>query len=1561
LSKYPSQLDTNAELTPVADNVTELTSEHINALRNAIFAIERTLGVNPHGSATDLKTRLEQIINPDGTFKSAALVSAGLIALPITNTMIGGSAAISESKLDLDVGTQTLQNQISSNDIDIAALQSLYNSLLYTYNNHANGIAQRHDGYDIDIAGGLSSAPTVGTIGHAVDFIYNSLLSHKDPNSVEQHAASSITYIPDLSGPITAYNVQDAITQVDSAFQEDRRIHNAIAHDNGIVTDGYAPYTGRSDSHLAALRTSIFQPSSSRAEIKIGHISAASIKTLGLNPLAISASAQNLDFTIKSGTSVRTFSVTGLHTATYPVTYDKYPIKALVNYLNAAFANTADQISLQAYDAGDGEIIIQHNIDRDDCTITLTTPAVNSALGAFGWTDLVGIVFSPRRTTQAYIDGYQLEALKKIHEGAYTLMAPFAIIDLGVVSGSSGLNLKVGSLVHIYNHSSSNGARTHRITSVPPPPSTQISVDTPIDAGTFNYIIYEDTAYIPSGGNPRSIDIFYNSNQTIEAQVRYEVSLAPISNIQILEVTPQLSGSGFLQLVTGSPNTLQLTINSQSGAAAAFYTGYIGEVKVYAADGINYITCLISSTTLLPTTSTITIYPRQSSHTQMLLGSSYYNGANSIYVPVDKTNVGSVGINEVSSSFIKERIDTPLSLICGAGVISGLQVTSPSSTTLEFTGGQCVVSGKIIQVAKTTISVFNTVSATGLWNAIVNNHGNIELLDDSQPGHSIAELATSAEVALLAQFTTLASNITSVLDARSFVNNLSAKHLPTLNTQEGFGTFATLQAAQLYAAESARAVDSYIIATDSIVVSSSITIAADTILECLSDLTGTSITVDTGATLYVRGNLTASSITLQSSSTLVVDGQLTISGTLTLSSSTQMQINDTSSVGSISFTGDNNLFVGKREVELNLLGVITPGISIAAANNIIRNIQITIPNSANTTVIQTSAGASETLIDNCTITRLGAAGSWSSNQIGIQVADAVAVSHIEIRNTTISNFYTAIDIASTAVQVGRVEIFECNIYDCNSAIKSNKTDALTIAGNTFSSIYDEYILLDPSGINSLHADVSIIGNRFIQEYSGGSGLCIKAGSKLATLRVKDNVFDNITSSGHIVDCTYTLISDQASYAVESNIFLECNTPVSGTEFAISYHSIDGGLICANNIFSSHYGAMLSAMGPATISNNLLISQSAEITPYATIVLQSDFRSIFSSNLLSTSSDQLLSLSESVVRGNIIEVGYIDIAAVNAKDIIVDNYILLSSVSAADSIHINYTTTSQNYATISDNIIFTNATTYGIHVEGDGSIVFSGNIISPLSPCSAILFAALAGSTGTQTLLSNNVFAANYSTVTNTLLIEKHSTSIVGNLLYSSVSSPTTSSVNINGATLSNIVVQGNILGNASTAGRQIISTSTVDVLIENNKNAESKIQTSALSGIITTTTGSLTTSGWTVDTGGLFLNSTSATTYNVTVPLTKMPIGARLVSCSIYGASSSVGSFTIQLFVRDLGAGTAATSISSTASNVGTGAITITATPTSTHYISQNKEYLLKITSTQAGNQLGNISAIIYN
>ena len=114
MTVYPSQLDDDRTIVRIDDNLSELGTSAINQLREAVFAIERSIGVNPQGSKNNLASRLAVSINSDGTINTAALTSVGLATLPIDNTHVASNAGIKETKLDLNFSTSNLNTKITS-------------------------------------------------------------------------------------------------------------------------------------------------------------------------------------------------------------------------------------------------------------------------------------------------------------------------------------------------------------------------------------------------------------------------------------------------------------------------------------------------------------------------------------------------------------------------------------------------------------------------------------------------------------------------------------------------------------------------------------------------------------------------------------------------------------------------------------------------------------------------------------------------------------------------------------------------------------------------------------------------------------------------------------------------------------------------------------------------------------------------------------------------------------------------------------------------------------------------------------------------------------------------------------------------------------------------------------------------------------------------------------------------------------------------------------------------------------------------------------------------------
>ena len=62
-SVYPRQVDSDDQLPFILDHVTDISSFHINALKDSIIAIEKTLGYKPAGEFSTVKQRMSDVEN----------------------------------------------------------------------------------------------------------------------------------------------------------------------------------------------------------------------------------------------------------------------------------------------------------------------------------------------------------------------------------------------------------------------------------------------------------------------------------------------------------------------------------------------------------------------------------------------------------------------------------------------------------------------------------------------------------------------------------------------------------------------------------------------------------------------------------------------------------------------------------------------------------------------------------------------------------------------------------------------------------------------------------------------------------------------------------------------------------------------------------------------------------------------------------------------------------------------------------------------------------------------------------------------------------------------------------------------------------------------------------------------------------------------------------------------------------------------------------------------------------------------------------------------------------
>lgn len=187
MSNYPILLDDDTTLPIVNDNLTEIGGDAINALRDATFSIEQTLGTNIAGTMPSLAARLGVFIGPNGMPIPSVLNSLGLVTLPITQDQIITNAGIPESKLHLDIPTQNLFNYIRDLSRDVNSALGWISISGVKLEAHLIGMTYRHDLHQIDV--GTSSVQFLNnkfrtlrdntSAYTAINDVNNELLSHQ--------------------------------------------------------------------------------------------------------------------------------------------------------------------------------------------------------------------------------------------------------------------------------------------------------------------------------------------------------------------------------------------------------------------------------------------------------------------------------------------------------------------------------------------------------------------------------------------------------------------------------------------------------------------------------------------------------------------------------------------------------------------------------------------------------------------------------------------------------------------------------------------------------------------------------------------------------------------------------------------------------------------------------------------------------------------------------------------------------------------------------------------------------------------------------------------------------------------------------------------------------------------------------------------------------------------------------------------------------------------------------------------------------------------------------------
>lgn len=151
MSNFPFDIDDDVTLPPVNNNITEIGAEAINAVRDAVFSIEKEIGIGAAGSAGSIAARLGVSLDAAGNIKPSAITSMGLVTLPIYNFHIAENAQILESKLKLDYRTSDLFNYIKDLVRDVNSSIGWINATGMKLDPHIFGALYRHELSHIDV------------------------------------------------------------------------------------------------------------------------------------------------------------------------------------------------------------------------------------------------------------------------------------------------------------------------------------------------------------------------------------------------------------------------------------------------------------------------------------------------------------------------------------------------------------------------------------------------------------------------------------------------------------------------------------------------------------------------------------------------------------------------------------------------------------------------------------------------------------------------------------------------------------------------------------------------------------------------------------------------------------------------------------------------------------------------------------------------------------------------------------------------------------------------------------------------------------------------------------------------------------------------------------------------------------------------------------------------------------------------------------------------------------------------------------------------------------------
>lgn len=779
-SSYPGQIDSDVELPYVADNVTEIGAEAINSLRDAIFSIEEAIGANPQGNLSTFVARINKVIDNNGLIKTSALAERGLVTLPIADVHIGDTAAIKETKLDLDHTTAELYAKIVDNEVDLEALRISLSAFILRTSRHFIGVSDRHDGYQIDLLGAIRSSEDVETAMHVIN---NVLTDHLGADSIGVHAASNVSVVDEFDN-FSATDVQAALVELDKIGSGKLEAHQDSMHTNGVALNERGEQGSQGSLKETILASTIFQTEASKATniLQVMRPNVARVTSENMNLGLLSIGSSNV-LRVQAGGVERDALDIDL-SAIIPVeSLDK-----LVETINQVAQGCENHYPIMAYNTS-GKLTIAHTMAGEEFTIQIRGDVGFSAAGALGFGGVTTTVFSwANNNHHAYVGGQRIQDFKSLVKIHYThdakpasLIAPGLgdLADLGLTIGNTGR-----IPCHITNHSinpDDNG--THYIIAFPNQETFVLSAD--ITFGDFDLEIVANGVNFQNSANGEIYDIFVEPDEDGYALVsKYNrLSYGVIGGLDLVSVSLDFPTIDMEWQVSDS-SSIQLFSGGFGGVAATIPAGFQGRIEVFAPDNVN---SAIVEVTGVPSNlkRSMDVAPLDTNPDKLYISSVHYAGNHGLYklkYVVDKRDLGCVPRASTDDPFNLIGIEEVLKGIRNNGVIRGLDVVTSDTNSLYVRGGQALVDGRLVKVETQDVSVNEFGVAKRML--LLDKYGKFLVKSEFDPGYAFADLISGDAygddrgVATIAEFETNGSAIDGyVTDRRLMIGNIDKQVL----------------------------------------------------------------------------------------------------------------------------------------------------------------------------------------------------------------------------------------------------------------------------------------------------------------------------------------------------------------------------------------------------------------------------------------------------------------------------------------------------------------------------------------------------------------------------------------------------------------------------------------------------------------------------------------------------------------------------------------------------------------------------------------------------------------